>query len=210
MDLTVPEYALTEMAAAYFQAFISVALAALSVHLHRRYRKSYFRDWAVAWGIYALRMGAISSFFHTGAPVWLFYHQVFTGWTALALLWAALVFAQQLRWEPRFYLLIVFPPVWSYLAIYELDNFMAAAFPAVLFLHLATLATAWAFYQYHREASSRAARLLTVCLVLWALHHLDYPFLRSGCRPSSLCTVPPRGLRSGLPYPSPDAGSSGT
>lgn len=179
MDLTVPEYALTELAAAYFQAFVSVALAALSVHLHRRYRKAYFRDWAVAWGIYALRMGAIISFLHTGAPVWLFYHQVFTGWTALALLWAALVFAQQLRWEPRYYLLIIFPPVWSYLAIYELDNFLAAALPAVVFLHLATLATAWAFFQYHREAGSRAARLLAFFLVLWALHHLDYPFLRA-------------------------------
>ena len=179
MDLSVLEYALTELAAAYFQAFISVALAVLSVHLHRRYRKAYFRDWALAWGIYALRMGAIISFLHTGAPVWLFYHQVFTGWTALALLWAALVFAQQLRWEPRYYLLIVFPPVWSYLAIYELDNFLAAALPAVLFLHLATLATAWAFFQYHREAGSRAARLLAFFLVLWALHHLDYPFLRA-------------------------------
>ncbi|HSG47706.1 MAG TPA: histidine kinase, partial [Longimicrobiales bacterium] len=179
MDLSVPEFALTELAAAYFQAFISVALAALCVHLHRRYRKAYFRDWAVAWAIYAIRMGAIISFLHTGAPVWLYYHQVFTGWTALALLWAALVFAQQLRWEPRFTLLLVFPPVWSYLAIYEMDNFLAAALPAVLVLHAATLATAWAVFQDHREAGSRAARLVAFFLVLWALHHLDYPFLRA-------------------------------
>ncbi|MDT8341901.1 MAG: GAF domain-containing sensor histidine kinase [Longimicrobiales bacterium] len=179
MDLSVPQMALTELAAAYFQAVVSVALALLAIHLHRRYRKSYFRDWAVAWGIYALRMGAIISFLHTGGAVWLYYHQVFTGWTALALLWAALVFAQQLRWEPRFALLLVFPPVWSYLAIYEMDNFMAAALPAVLFLHAATLATGWAFFQYHREAGSRAARVLAAVLVLWALHHLDYPFLRA-------------------------------
>jgi signal transduction histidine kinase len=179
MDLSVPQLTGTELAAAYFQAVLTVGLVALCLHLHRRYRKSYFRDWAVAWGVYTLRLGAIIVFLHTGVPVWLFYHQVFTGWTALALLWAALVFAQQLRWEPRFWLLIVFPPVWSYLAIYELDNFMLAALPAVLFLHVATLATAWAFFQYHREAGSKAARLLALFLVLWALHHLDYPFLRA-------------------------------
>jgi signal transduction histidine kinase len=179
MDLTVPPVTTTELAAAYFQAILTLGLVVLCVHLHRRYRKSYFRDWAVAWGVYSLRLGAIVLFLHTGRPVWLFYHQVFTGWTALALLWAALVFSQQLKWESRFWLLIIFPPVWSYLAIYEMDNFMAAALPAVLFLHLATLATAWAFFQYHREASSRAARLLAVFLVLWALHHLDYPFLRA-------------------------------
>lgn len=179
MDLSVPSLTGTELAAAYFQAILTVGLVVLCLHLHRRYRKAYFRDWAVAWGIYTLRLAAIISFLHTGLPVWLFYHQVFTGWTALALLWAALVFAQQLRWEPRFWLLIIFPPVWSYLAIYELDNFMLAALPAVLFLHLATLATAWAFFQYHREAGSRAARLLAVFLVLWAIHHLDYPFLRA-------------------------------
>ncbi|UCC25668.1 MAG: GAF domain-containing sensor histidine kinase [Gemmatimonadales bacterium] len=179
MDLSVPQLTGTELAAAYFQAVLTLGLVVLCLHLHRRYRKSYFRDWAVAWGVYALRMGAIIVFLHTGLPVWLYYHQVFTGWTALALLWAALVFAQQLRWQPRFWILIVFPPVWSYLAIYELDNFMLAALPAVLFLHVATLATAWAFFQYHREAGSRAARLLAAFLVLWALHHLDYPFLRA-------------------------------
>lgn len=179
MDLSVPDASIIELAAAYFQAVVTVALAILAVQLHRRYRKAYFRDWAVAWGIYTLRLGAIILFLHTGRPVWLYYHQVFTGWTALALLWAALVFARQLRWQPRFLLLLVFPPVWSYLAIYEMDNFLAAALPAVLFLCLATAATAWAFFQYHRDTGSKAARLLGFFLVLWALHHLDYPFLRA-------------------------------
>lgn len=179
MDLSVPQAALSELAAAYFQAMVTVALAVMCVHLHRRYRKAYFRDWAVAWGIYTLRLGSIILFLHTGTPVWLYYHQVFTGWTALALLWAALVFSRQLVWQPRFVLLLVFPPVWSYLAIYELDNFLAAALPAVIFLHLATAATAWAFFKYHRDTGSKAARLLAFFILLWALHHLDYPFLRA-------------------------------
>lgn len=179
MDLSVPQVAATELAAAYFQFIVTAALALLAVRLHRRYRKSYFRDWAVAWGIYAVRLGAIIVFLHTAIPVWLYWHQVLTGWTALALLWAAVSFGREIRWQPAYWLLVLFPPIWSYAAIYQMDNFLLAAGPAVLFLSAATLATAWAFFRYHREASSAAARFLALCLVLWALHHLDYPFLRA-------------------------------
>ena len=179
MDLSVPQLAATELAAAYFQFIITVGLALIAARLHRRYRKSYFRDWAVAWGIYAVRLAAIISFLHTGIAVWLYWHQVLTGWTALALLWAALSFARETPWRPAYLLLVLFPPVWSFVAIYQMDNFLLAAGPAVLFLSAATLATAWAFRRYHREASSAAAGVLAVFLVLWALHHLDYPFLRA-------------------------------
>ena len=179
MDLRVPQLVGTELAAAYFQAVITLALVGLFLHLHRRYGKVYFRDWALAWGLYALRLGAIISFLHTGVPGWLYWHQVLTGWTALALLWAALVFAQQGRWRQWYWLLVLFPPVWSWVAIYRLDHFMLAAGPAVAFLSLATLLTAGAFFRYHREAGSAAARILAFTLLLWALHHLDYPVLRA-------------------------------
>ncbi len=179
MDLSVPQLAGTELAAAYFQAILTLALVGLFLLLHRRYAKPYFRDWAMAWGIYGLRLGAIISFLHTEAPIWLYWHQVLTGWTALALLWAALVFAQQSQVRRWIVAGIAFPPLWSYLAIYQLDNFFLAAWPAVAFLSVATLATAWAFWRYHREAGSSAALLLAGVLLLWALHHLDYPFLRA-------------------------------
>jgi signal transduction histidine kinase len=179
MDLTVPAAALSELAAAYLQATVTVALAAICLYLYRRYRKPYFRAWALAWAVYALRMAAIISFMHTEASGWLYWHQVFTGWTALALLWAALVFWRRAAWRPVYGVLLLFPPVWSYLAIYRLDNFLLAAGPAVLFLSVATAATAWAFLRYHRETGSAAARLVAIAVLLWALHHLDYPFLRA-------------------------------
>lgn len=179
MDLSVPQLVGTELAAAYFQAVITLALVGLFLHLHRRYGKAYFRDWALAWGIYVLRLGAIISFLHTGSAGWLYWHQVFTGWTALAFLWAAMVFSQQTRWRGWYWLVVLFPPIWSWLAIYQLDHFMLAAGPAVAFLSLATLLTAAAFFRYHREAGSAAARILGFTLLLWALHHLDYPFLRA-------------------------------
>ncbi|MGE0351596.1 MAG: ATP-binding protein [Gemmatimonadales bacterium] len=169
----------SELQAAVLQAAITIGLAGLCLYLHSRYRKSYFLWWSIAWGIYALRITAIILFLTTGHRHWLFWHQVVTGWTGLTLLWAALVFSQGLRWRWWHLGLALFPPVWSYIAIYRLDDFLLAAGPAVLFLSLATLWTGAAFLTYHRRARSRGAALLAATFFLWGLHHLDYPLLRA-------------------------------
>jgi signal transduction histidine kinase len=168
-----------ELDAALLQATITAALAALCGFLFSRYQKAYFAWWAGAWGLYLLRIGAITGFLLTSQRLWLYWHQVITGWTALALLYAALVFSQQLPWR-RWYLgLVLFPPIWSYIAIYRLKHFLWAAGPAVLFLSLATLWTGWVFYRYRQKVPSSGATLLSVAFGLWGLHHLDYPFLRA-------------------------------
>jgi len=179
MDLSVPSGAASELAAAYLQIVVTVGLVVLCGLLHRRYRKPYFALWAFAWTLYALRLGAIVAFLRTGVSWWLFWHQVATGWTALALLWTALVFAQRVGWKTGYGLIPAIPVLWSFLAIYILDDFLLAAGPAVVALSLTTAWTAWAFWRYHRMVGSPAARFLTVVLVVWALHHLDYPFLRA-------------------------------
>ena len=179
MDLSVPAAATTELAAAYLQLAITLGLVALCAVLHARYRRRYFGVWAIAWGVYALRLGAIITFLYTGAPVWLFWHQVTTGWTALALLWAALVFSQRVAWKSAYLAVALLPLVWSYVAIYVLESFVWAAAPMVAFLSVTTAGTAWAFVRYDRLVRSPAARFLVWVLALWALHHLDYPFLRA-------------------------------
>jgi signal transduction histidine kinase len=179
MQGTSPPATAIELDAALLQATITAALAGLCFFLYSRYRKPYFAWWAGAWGLYFLRIAAITSFLLTSHRVWLYWHQVITGWTALALLYAALVFSQQLRWRPWFLALVLFPPVWSYIAIYQLDHFLWAAGPAVLFLSLATLWTAWVFLRYRQRVVSSGATLLAVAFGLWGLHHLDYPFLRA-------------------------------
>ena len=171
--------ALSELNAALLQAVITMGLAALCGFLFVQFRKRYFLLWAVAWGLYVLRIGAICGFLTTTSEPWLYAHQVLTGWTALALLGAALTFAQQIEWRWRYLALVLFPPLWSYIAIYRLENFLLAAGPAVLFLSIATLWTGWAFWRYHRRTGSRAAGFVAGVLVLWGLHHLDYPLLRA-------------------------------
>jgi signal transduction histidine kinase len=179
MQQTIPAAATSELHAAFLQAVITLGLAALCWFIHRRYRKPYFAWWAAAWGLYSVRIGAIVSFLLSGDWIWLYWHQVVTGWTALALLYAALVFSRGLRWRPRYLALVLFPPVWSYIAIYRLDHFLWAAGPAVLFLSLATLWTGLVFLRYRRRVGSSGATLLAAAFVLWGLHHLDYPFLRA-------------------------------
>jgi signal transduction histidine kinase len=170
---------LSELNAALLQAVITMGIAVLSAFLFVQFRKQYFLLWSVAWGVYVLRIGAICGFLVTGSEPWLYAHQVLTGWTALALLAAALTFSQQIAWRRRYLALVLFPPLWSYVAIYRLENFFLAAGPAVLFLSLATLWTGWVFWRYQRRTGSRAAGFVAAVLVLWGLHHLDYPLLRA-------------------------------
>jgi signal transduction histidine kinase len=168
-----------ELDAALLQAAITGALGLLCAFLFVRYRKPYFAWWAVAWGLYLLRVGAIICFMVSTQRIWLYWHQVVTGWTALALLYAALIFSQRVRWRTWYLAVVLFPPVWSYVAIYRLDHFLWAAGPAVLFLSLATLWTGWVFVRYRRRVASSGASLLAAAFALWGVHHLDYPFLRA-------------------------------
>ncbi|MBI2795268.1 MAG: sensor histidine kinase [Gemmatimonadetes bacterium] len=176
-DATSP--AVVELDAALLQAVITLCLAGLCAGLFRRYRKPFLGWFAIAWLLYLLRIAAIVTFLATADRVWLYWHQVATGWTALALLWAALVFSRAVPWRNRYALAMLFPVAWSYVAIYRLDNFFLAAGPAVLFLSVVTLGTGWVFLAWYRRVGSGGAAVLGVALMLWGLHHLDYPFLRA-------------------------------
>ena len=179
MDWVIPAVARTELAAAFLQTAITIALAFLCLFLYGRHGKPYFAWFAAAWGLYVLRILAIGSFLVTARWGFLYAHQVITGLTALTLLWAALVFSRQPAWRWGYLAAALFPTVWSLVAIYRLDSFMLAAAPMVAFLAGATLWSGWTFWQYHRKVGSSGARVLAIAFALWGLHHLDYPLLRA-------------------------------
>jgi len=168
-----------ELAAAILQLAVTLGLVAVCATLNRRYRRRYFALWAVAWSIYTARVVAMIAFMETGGRTWLFWHQVTAGWTAGAFLWAALVFAQRKDWRTSYSIVAFFPVVWSFVAIYLLDDFLWAAGPMVVFLSVATGGAGWAFLRYDRLVRSPAGRFLAVVLFLWALHHLDYVVFRA-------------------------------
>jgi len=178
-EMAVSPHDTTELAASFLQAAITFGLVMVCGYLYARYRKPYFAIWALAWWLYSLRLIVIIVFLATEVRDLLYWHQVLTGWTALAFLWAALAFSQRLRWRRVYWLLVLFPPLWSYIAIYRLDNFFLAAGPAVVFLSLATLWTGAILWRHHRQIGSVPAAMMAVAFFLWSLHHLDYPFLRA-------------------------------
>ncbi len=168
-----------EFAAALLQAGITAALSALCIGLWRRSRQQHFGWWGLAFGLFLLRITVIIVFIATGDRAWLFWHQVVTGWTALALLWAALKFAHAARWRRWYYVFVGFPLAWSYIAVIRLENFTLAAVPAVLFLSAATLWTGYVLLRFKRRETEGASTLLGWTFLLWGLHHLDYPILRA-------------------------------
>ena len=170
---------LGELHAAALQGVVTLGTAAVCWFLYARYRRDYFLWWSIGWTMYVLRVAAIVAFLATERHALLFVHQILTGWTALALLWAALCFARRAHWRPLYSLAVLFPLGWSYLAIYQLDSFMLAAIPAVLFLSVATLWTGRVFLQRWRRTGSRGSAMLAGVLLLWGLHHFDYPILRA-------------------------------
>ncbi|MEP6692070.1 MAG: sensor histidine kinase [Gemmatimonadaceae bacterium] len=170
---------LSELEAALLQAAITAGLALLCGLLYRQYRRRYFFAFAIALGIYVVRIGAIAGFLTSGRAEFLYLHQVLTGWTALALLWSALLVSQQPRWRWAYLAFVLFPPLWSYVAIYRMKNFLLAAGPAVLFLSLATLGTGVVFFRYWRRIGAQGAGVLAAAFLLWGMHHLDYPLLRA-------------------------------
>jgi len=168
-----------ELTLALFQAVVTLGIAGVFVVLALTHRKRYFSIWAVAWGVYVLRLAVIALFLATRHETWLFWHQVATGLTGLLLLWAALVFAWQVPWRHVYYLAFAVPVIWAYVSIYLITDFMRAAVPSVVFLSLVTLGTGVVFAVYSHRARSRWGGAVAVAFVLWGIHHLDYMVLRS-------------------------------
>ena len=168
-----------ELAAVLLQIAVTLGLVVVCAWQYRQYRKPVFAWWSLAWGLYVLRLAAIGAFIFTRETVLLYWHQVFTGWTAIAVLATALVFSGRLRRRTWHLLAILFPPVWSYFAVYHLGAYTIASVPMVLFLSCATLWTGVVFMRYARATRSTGASVLAAAFFIWGIHHLDYPVLRA-------------------------------
>jgi signal transduction histidine kinase len=168
-----------ELAAVLLQISVTLGLMVVCAWQYREYRKSVFAWWSLAWGLYVVRLAAIGAFIFTRATILLYWHQVFTGWTAIAVLATALVFSGKLRRRRWHIAAVLFPPVWSYFAVYHLGAYTIASVPMVLFLSCATLWTGVVFFRYARSTRSTGATLLAGAFFVWGIHHLDYPLLRA-------------------------------
>ena len=168
-----------ELAAVLLQISVTLGLMVVCAWQYHEYRKPVFAWWSLAWALYVVRLAAIGAFILTRETVLLYWHQVFTGWTALAVLATALVFSGRLRRRRWHVAAVLFPPVWSYFAVYHLGAYKIASVPMVLFLSCATLWTGVVFLRYARSTRSTGAMVLAIAFFVWGVHHLDYPILRA-------------------------------
>ncbi|HEY4320268.1 MAG TPA: sensor histidine kinase [Gemmatimonadales bacterium] len=169
----------SEIPDAAFQAVITAGLAVFALVLYRRLPQRWVAWWAAAWGLYVLRLGAIILYLITGDLVWLFWHQVATGWVALTILWAALVFSRDAQWRRWYALIALFPLGWAWVAIHGLDHMELVAIPTLALISGATLWTGRVFWRYAARTHSPGARFVAIAFMLWGLHHLDYLALRA-------------------------------
>jgi signal transduction histidine kinase len=178
MQDSVISVASPEFADAAFQTLITACLAIFALVLFRRLPQRWVAWWAAAWGLYVLRLLAILLYLVTHDLVWLFWHQVATGWVALTILWAAVVFSRDAPWHRWYTAIALFPLLWAWIAIHELNRFALVALPMVALISGATLWTGWVFWRYSRRTDSPGARFVALAFALWGLHHLDYTVLR--------------------------------
>jgi signal transduction histidine kinase len=168
-----------ECSALGFQTVLTLLLALAYLWLWRRQRRPYFLTWSLAWMLYAARLAFMSTFLVERQIVWLFAHQVCTDFVALLLLLAAVQFSRGVVWRPRYLWLGILALAWAYAAIYRVGSMEVAGASAALLLFAVTLWTSIVFWRYQRATRSSSALILAWSFLLWALHHLDYPLLRS-------------------------------
>ena len=162
-----------------FQSLCTLALAAVHLGLWRQRRQAFHATWAAAWAVYALRLAFITAFMDLRELVWLFAHQVVTLVSGLLLLWAAAQYALRARWRPAFVLAPIAAVVWAWFSVFVMHDMALAGLSSAVLLSLVTLATAFVFGRRDRHSPSVGARILAWTFLVWGLHHLDYPLLRS-------------------------------
>ena len=169
-----------ECSALGFQTVLTILLALAYLWLWRRQRRPYFLTWSLAWTLYAARLAFMSAFLVERQIVWLFAHQVVHRPRRAA---AAAGRGAVLAGRGVAPALPVARGRWRWPGPTSPSTASAAwRSPAPrrpLLLFAVTLWTAIVFWRYQRATRSGSALILAWSFLLWALHHLDYPLLRS-------------------------------
>jgi signal transduction histidine kinase len=168
-----------ECSALGFQSVLTSTLALTCYVLWLRQRGPHFLTWSAAWALYVVRLAAMSAFLVRRDPVWLFLHQVMTGFSAALLLVAVLQLSGRFKWRAWYAAAAPFIITWSWISIYMIDSMMLAGVSSVAMLSAVTVWTGVLLWRDRNHVPGGGTRLLAWSFILWGLHHLDYPLLRS-------------------------------
>ena len=166
-----------ECSALGFQSVLTSTLAVTCYVLWLRQRGPHFLTWSIAWTLYVVRLASMSAFLVRRDLTWLFVHQAMTGLSALLLLVAALQLSGQYRWRPWHAVAVPIVIGWSWVSIFAIDSMVIAGVSSVVLLASVTVWTGVVLWRDRTRVPGGA--LLAWSFILWGLHHLDYPLLRS-------------------------------
>ena len=168
-----------ECSALGFQATLLVLLAVACFILYQRSRGEHFRIWAWAFVVYVVRISFMSTFLVTRNFFWLFAHQAATGVTVLLLLAAALRLSRGFTLRPWHAVFVPLSILWAWLTIFGIHSMEVAGITASVLMASVTVMTGIVIWRSRSQISSGAAPVLAWSFMLWGIHHLDYPLLRS-------------------------------
>ena len=168
-----------ECSALGFQSVLTSTLALTCYVLWLRQRGPHFLTWSAAWALYVVRLASMSAFLVRRDPVWLFLHQAMTGMSALLLLFASLQLSGKFTWRPWYAIAVPLIFAWSWISIYMIDSMMLAGVSSVVMLSAVTVWTGVLLWRDRNRVPGGGAKVLAWSFILWGLHHLDYPLLRS-------------------------------
>ena len=166
-----------ECSALGFQSVLTSTLAVTCYVLWLRQRGPHFLTWSIAWTLYVVRLASMSAFLVRRDLIWLFVHQAMTGLSALLLLVAALQLSGKYRWRPWHAIAVPIVIGWSWVSIFAIDSMVIAGVSSVVLLASVTVWTGVVLWRDRTRVPGGA--LLAWSFILWGLHHLDYPLLRS-------------------------------
>lgn len=168
-----------ECSALGFQSVLTTTLALTCYVLWLRQRGPHFLTWSMAWALYVVRLASMSAFLVRRDLIWLFLHQAMTGLSAVLLLIAALQLAGKYRWRPWHLVAVPIVIGWSWVSIFVIDSMLVAGVSSVVMLASVTIWTGVLLWRDRNRVPGGGAKLLAWSFILWGVHHLDYPLLRS-------------------------------
>ena len=156
-------------------------LAGTVAYLYHRYRRPFLRTWIIAWGLYALRFAGALGVQAADSPVLRLHLLVFTLlaalWSGFFLLAGVYLFID--RRMPRSHGLIAgLLTLWTVVAAFCGFTFFTTTLPVFFFLGYVNIVAGVLFLRQN-ELPLLGRRLTGWSFILWGLHKLDYPLLRT-------------------------------
>ncbi len=160
-------------------ALISTALlAAVYCYLYKIFREGHTGIWALSWAACSLRFASDAIGHHWGmAALTALASPLFNLASGLLLLWGLYIFMGRKMpgwWVP----VTAMGAVWITGAFLLEIPFVYRNLPLFVFLGIIFLWTGFVFLR-HREIKGAAKQITGWTFIIWGLHKLDYPFLRS-------------------------------